>query len=307
MTVEEFKKKVEDVTKVPPDAQRLIYGGKQLEDKKCLGDYPTMGNGSTVFLVLRLLGGANSTRRIDPSLPRSSEPCMITYMENELDFPVLKMPCGHSISPDGLMDYCWNEIGLGKYEIRCCLCKNEWLMEVIRKYGGATKVELEQLEVGLSNNFCSKSDKIQQCPGCNSLCERQDPSKTCTKCVVCSKKSAYHFCWNCLKPWKTDIHASTCGNDLCGDIERKLQILSQSQMVEVGYIKGLKTYKTRACIRCGTLIEHGGQCKHMMCTMCKQDFCFVCLQPRVNGSWICGSYRTKCEPAPIQKSIPRSQ
>ena len=120
MTVEEFKKKVEEVTKVSPNAQRLIYGGKQLEDKKCLGDYPTMGDGSTVFLVLRLLGGV-TRRRIDHSLPRSREPCMITYMANEPDFPVLKMPCGHSISPDGLMDYCWSQIDLGKYEIKCCL------------------------------------------------------------------------------------------------------------------------------------------------------------------------------------------
>lgn len=106
--------------------------------------------------------------------------CMITYMESEPDFPVLKMPCGHSILSDGLMNYCWSEIGLGKYEIRCCLCKTEWLMEVIRKYGGATKAELEQLEVGLSNNYCNKNEKIQQCPGCKSLCERQDSSKACT-------------------------------------------------------------------------------------------------------------------------------
>ena len=279
-----------------------------MEDKKFLGDYPTMGDGSTVFLVLRLLGGANFCRRIDPSLPRSSELCMITFTENEFDFPVLKMPCGHSISPDGLMDYCWSEISLGKSEIKCCLCKTEWLMEVITKYGGATKVELKQLEVGLSNNYCNKNDKIQQCPGCSSFCERQDPSKACTRCVVCSKpKSEYHFCWNCLKPWKTQVHASSCGNDNCGDVERKLQILSQSPKVEVGYIKGLKTYKTRACIRCGTLIEHGGQCKHMTCKVCNQEFCFICLQPRVSGSWICGSYKTKCEPAPVQTTIPRSK
>ena len=305
MTVEEFKKKVQEVTKVPPEAQILIYDGKQLEDRKCLGDYPTLGDGSTVFLVLRLLGGAATRRRIDPSLPRSREPCM----ENEPDFPMLKMPCGHSISPDGLMDYCWGQIDLGKHEIKCCLCAEEWSMEIIRRYGCTTKVELQQLEMGLSNYYCIRSEKIQQCPGCRSLCERQDSSKACTNCIICSKKEAYHFCWNCLKPWKNQVHASSCRNKLCdsGDIERKLQILAQSPMVEVGYIKGLKTYHTRACIKCGTLIEHAGQCKHMTCTICKQQFCFVCLQPRVNGSWICGSHNTKCEPAPIQQSIPHSQ
>ena len=45
-----------DSEQVLPSQQRLLYGGKQLEDGKDLGDYSVLGE-STVYLVLRLCGG----------------------------------------------------------------------------------------------------------------------------------------------------------------------------------------------------------------------------------------------------------
>ncbi|XP_048842705.1 polyubiquitin-like [Brienomyrus brachyistius] len=55
-TVSEFKKKVFNKEHVPVDQQRLIYGGRQMEDHKKLQDYD-VENESTIFLNLRLRGG----------------------------------------------------------------------------------------------------------------------------------------------------------------------------------------------------------------------------------------------------------
>ena len=60
-TVPKFKNLVHDRCGVPPDEQRLIFAGKQLDDDKNLGDYSTLGNRATLFLVLRLPGGSGGS------------------------------------------------------------------------------------------------------------------------------------------------------------------------------------------------------------------------------------------------------
>jgi len=202
--------------------------------------------------------------------------------------------------PSSMKRYCLDEVKKGRYKFPCPdpNCQRIWEYFLVRHVACFDDETRMKIEKKVTDNYISQGQGYQQCPGCNTWCIPIHHGDIRLQCGICTRGSGeeFDFCWACQCRWRS-TSSRCCGNEGCDGKDPRLRILNTAEKKKIDNIPGCPSI--RSCPKCGLLINLKEGCRHMTCTNCTAEFCFICLR-----RWI-GKIHPPCTcmVAPVQVQL----
>lgn len=203
----------------------------------------------------------------------------------------LSCGCGHSFCRECWKGYVVGEIGSGmqSLDMRCPMYKCEvrvpqHILEIL-----CDAKEVERLKKYQRDDFVDKSSCLTWCPGKDcTMAVRFSGGASLDDGIDVTCQCGAQFCFLC----KEEAHRPVSCN-----IVRMWLLKNSAESGNMTWILA----NTKPCPKCGTPIEKNKGCMHIVCSKCRNEFCWLCLGQwnkhgeRTGGFYSCNMYKKKIE------------
>jgi len=213
-----------------------------------------------------------------PAAPRT-QTCRICFDAVPAD-QARASPCGHFFCEDCYGAYLENQVREGSAcvlakcpEQKCTTVVPPALWDSLLEAKAAVQYGKFRLE-----HFVGSSKDLRWCPGagCGKVV-RAGGGVTSVRCAVASGGCGAAFCVRCGE----EAHAPAGCKPLSQWSEK-----CSNESETANWILA----NTKRCPKCNTRIEKNQGCNHIVCSVCKYDFCWMCMGPWADHGATTGGY-----------------
>ena len=268
------KTKVAAKVGFPAEVQRLIYGGRQLEDDKSLSDF-SVGQEATLHLALRIGGRPRSPRT---SAKQGPAQLAVTIVQNGLTEHVMLTPTRNPSAGERARELLAREHEVAVFRARLASARaaRRPNADMACPATGAEVARSASEDVSESCTICSDHDGQPSCPIClDSLVAPQMLGcghVYCATCIVTHASVQWAAnrpvnCPCCLRPvapaeLPTEVHVEAAETAASSST---VEAPALSEREQRAFKRAAARLDPRLCPSCNAPVQKNGGCSHMTC------------------------------------------